>query len=935
MPVNISNTELSHSFNFLRLRLNDAATALSTKAITVNSNAAVGDATVTGTFRANTLYTDTITGGNSSVNGAITFTQNTAFTGKISVTGSANLTTVTATGLVNLGAGVIVTGMANVSANLNVSGALAVTGNLSAARLSGIGTSLTALNASAMTSGTVANARISGDYTGFANLTASGTITANKLVGDGTGITGLTSAGISFTDINATGNIAAVAFSGSAAGLTSIPAGQLTGTVPNTLITGTYTGFTAIVASGAITSNSSSAVNSGNGSMRHLHTGGVAYLQVEPNSANNAELRLTRFGTSGTPIDKLILYASNTTVSGNLLITGIFDGNGTSITSLNATQLTTGTVPSARIAGAYTGITDIGTLNTTTTVNVATASDGIIVKSSTAANATSTTRDSPNMKFVGKYWAGVDTEYAATLNFDVTANTPFGKFTFDIGASTDRFAIDQGGNIFAANSIWAGGSTGSVSTGNNAGAAGYTSLNIGSSTRTGFIGFYYPGGTRGGYIGFANNSAGSPLNYTTEAGTGYHNFNTRIHSDDYIDSGVGFRGTTSDSAVSPSFAWNNDPDTGFFRADAGVIGVSLNSTEFMRFGNTSTFGHFLSIGANVASLSTANGTAYGIYHQKFFTDPNGNRFGFKNDVVINDGVLTGARQYKGYDSVYINQSLDANSTGGVQNSDHYGFYMQLLNSSSGTLGATRAGDMTGVSVDARSYSSANVSTMLGVIGQVQTFYNGSISVATGVSGLVRAGANTTVTGGITSAYGVRSQVYGNTAAAITTGIQYYGQSAGNIANSYGLYLTGEERNYISGQLGVGQTVPAANVKVHITGNTYINVTGSGALTVGNSTSNTVISQTAITIAGAAVVTNTALLATLGAVFTAGAIGSVVYAKVTTWGNTFPINYGTTIPGSQIVPSDSAGGSGSAQSGTWMCTGRVAALNNTTTFIRIA
>lgn len=41
---------------------------------------------------------------------------------------------------------------------------------------------------------------------------------------------------------------------------------------------------------------------------------------------------------------------------------GSFSGSGASLTALNATQLTTGTVPAARLSGAYTGITDIGTI---------------------------------------------------------------------------------------------------------------------------------------------------------------------------------------------------------------------------------------------------------------------------------------------------------------------------------------------------------------------------------------------------------------------------------------------------------------------------------------------------------------------------------------------------------------------------------------------
>src|SRR5690606_14240078 len=46
-----------------------------------------------------------------------------------------------------------------------------------------------------------------------------------------------------------------------------------------------------------------------------------------------------------------------------------FVGSGASLTALNASNLTTGTVPSARVTGSYTGITAIGTVNVLTVNN--------------------------------------------------------------------------------------------------------------------------------------------------------------------------------------------------------------------------------------------------------------------------------------------------------------------------------------------------------------------------------------------------------------------------------------------------------------------------------------------------------------------------------------------------------------------------------------
>lgn len=156
--------------------------------------------------------------------------------------------------------------------------------------------------------GTIASARLSGSYTG---ITAVGTITSLRTSGNvGVGVVpdantaldvqksvaagnlyvahirnisttaGLSRglfirAGVDVTDLvlninnaantlslfqvlgdgsaNALGSFTAASFSGSGSGLTSLPAGQITGTVPNAAIAGAYNGFTSIIASGNVT----------------------------------------------------------------------------------------------------------------------------------------------------------------------------------------------------------------------------------------------------------------------------------------------------------------------------------------------------------------------------------------------------------------------------------------------------------------------------------------------------------------------------------------------------------------------------------------------------------------------------------------------------------------------------------------------------------
>jgi len=144
-----------------------------------------------------------------------------------------------------------------------------VIGNLDVTHISGDGSSVTSLNASQLSTGTVPDARVSGAYTGFTDLTASGTVSA--------------------------GNIDA-----------NLNASQLTsGTIPDDRVSGAYTGFTDLTASGTVS-------------------------------------------------------------AGNI------DAN------LNASQLTSGTIPDDRVSGAYTGFTDLTASGTVSTGNVSVTNDAIV-----------------------------------------------------------------------------------------------------------------------------------------------------------------------------------------------------------------------------------------------------------------------------------------------------------------------------------------------------------------------------------------------------------------------------------------------------------------------------------------------------------------------------------------------------------------------------
>jgi hypothetical protein len=64
MTVTVANVLTTSTFDYQRNRINELADAMTTKAVTVNSNSAVGNAYITGIVGGNTLVATTIRGGN-------------------------------------------------------------------------------------------------------------------------------------------------------------------------------------------------------------------------------------------------------------------------------------------------------------------------------------------------------------------------------------------------------------------------------------------------------------------------------------------------------------------------------------------------------------------------------------------------------------------------------------------------------------------------------------------------------------------------------------------------------------------------------------------------------------------------------------------------------------------------------------------------------
>ncbi len=227
--------------------------------------------------------------------------------------GSANGTTVTVNGTTNL-------------ANVNVSGNVSVGGSVS-----GNGASLSAINASNISSGTIANART----------------TASEANGASTIVSRDSSGSFEVNLVNA------VSLSGNAATVTNINASNIaSGTIANARTTASSSnGASTIVLRGASGEFAAGAITgtsfSGNGSALTAINASAITTGTLDNARTNA--------TSANGASTLVVRDANGSFAGNVITgtTGTFtsvSGNGVALTAINASNISSGTVPTARLA---------------------------------------------------------------------------------------------------------------------------------------------------------------------------------------------------------------------------------------------------------------------------------------------------------------------------------------------------------------------------------------------------------------------------------------------------------------------------------------------------------------------------------------------------------------------------------------------------------
>jgi hypothetical protein len=305
------------------------------------------------------------------------------------ITGLAASATTDTTNASNITTGTLDNARTTASANNGASTIIArdASGNFAAAGISattfsGDGANLTSLNASSISSGTLANAR-----TTATNVNGASTIVARDASGN-----------FAANVITATTFSGAVSGDGSA--LTNLNASAVTtGTLAN-----------------ARTSASS--------------TNGASTIVARDASGNFAANTITATLTGTASNATVLQTARNFEISGGATAAAVsFNGSAgvnLNVTAMNASLISAGTLPSARISGAYTGITQVGTL-TAGTWNATAITDTYLATISTAGkvsnSATTATNSNGANSIVARDASGNFTANNITANGDVTSSS--------------------------------------------------------------------------------------------------------------------------------------------------------------------------------------------------------------------------------------------------------------------------------------------------------------------------------------------------------------------------------------------------------------------------------------------------------------------------------------------------------------------------------
>jgi trimeric autotransporter adhesin len=298
--------------------------------------------------------------------------------------------------------------------------------NIISASFSGDGSAITGINASSISSGTIANARTTADSANGASTIVSrdsggnfsaNTITAN-VAGSGSGLTNINASNITsgtignvYTTANssngastivlrdaggafAAGSITGTLFTGNGSAITNINASAITtGTLDNARTNATSAnGASTLVVRDANGSFAGNVITGTTGTFTNITGNASALTDINASNVTSGTLSNARTtAATANGASTIVLRGTSGEFSAGAITADSISGNGIALTAINASNIASGTLGTARVSGSYTGITGVGTLtagtwnanvigNVYTTANSANGANTIVAR---------------------------------------------------------------------------------------------------------------------------------------------------------------------------------------------------------------------------------------------------------------------------------------------------------------------------------------------------------------------------------------------------------------------------------------------------------------------------------------------------------------------------------------------------------------------------
>jgi trimeric autotransporter adhesin len=298
--------------------------------------------------------------------------------------------------------------------------------NIISASFSGDGSAITGINASSISSGTIANARTTADSANGASTIVSrdsggnfsaNTITAN-VAGSGSGLTNINASNITsgtignvYTTANssngastivlrdaggafAAGSITGTLFTGNGSAITNINASAITtGTLDNARTNATSAnGASTLVVRDANGSFAGNVITGTTGTFTNITGNASALTDINASNVTSGTLSNARTtAATANGASTIVLRGTSGEFSAGAITADSISGNGIALTAINASNISSGTLGTARVSGSYTGITGVGTLtagtwnanvigNVYTTANSANGANTIVAR---------------------------------------------------------------------------------------------------------------------------------------------------------------------------------------------------------------------------------------------------------------------------------------------------------------------------------------------------------------------------------------------------------------------------------------------------------------------------------------------------------------------------------------------------------------------------